>query len=135
MEEFIRDILYILITGCAVAVTKYVVDFINNKINEVQINTEISEYEQLNKYINIAQEIISKSVLTVQQTYVDSLKSSNSFTKEAQEEAKRKAIEMAKSMITEESKNAIIIIYSDFDAFVNSTIESLVKQNKVNEIK
>lgn len=130
MENIIRDILYIILTGCGVAVAKYIVDFVNKKINEAQINTEIKEYEKLNKYIDSAQEVISKAVLTVSQTFVDSLKQSECFTKEAQEEAKQKAIDMAKQMITEESKNAIVVLYGDFNLYLDSTIESFVKQNK-----
>ena len=39
-------------------------------------------------------------------------------------------IDMAKKMITEETKNAIIQVYGDFDVFLNSCIESMVKENK-----
>jgi hypothetical protein len=131
MSEILRDILYIIISGCGVAVTKYIVDLVNKKVNEAQVNTEIKEYEKLNKYVDMAQDAIEKAVLTTAQTYVDSLKNSNGFTKEAQEEAKNKAIEIAKQMITEESKEAIIILYGDFNVYLDSTLESLVKQNKV----
>lgn len=130
MEEVIRDILYILITGCGIAITKYIVDLVNKKINEIQVNTQISEYDQLNKYIDNAQDAISRVVLTLSQTVVDGLKKNNSFTKEAQEQVKQEAIDMAKKLITEEAKNAIIQVYGDFDVFLNSCIESMVKENK-----
>lgn len=130
MEDILRDLLYILITGCGVAVTTYLVNLLNNKINEIQVNTKISEYDQLNKYIDNAQDAIARVVLTLSQTVVDGLKKNNSFTKEAQEEVKQQAIDMAKKMITEEAKNAIIQVYGDFDVFLNSCIESMVKENK-----
>ena len=130
MEEVIRDILYILITGCGIAITKYIVDLVNKKINEIQVNTQISEYDQLNKYIDNAQDAIARVVLTLSQTVVDGLKKNNSFTKEAQEEVKQQAIDMAKKMITEETKNAIVEVYGDFEVFLDSCIESMVKENK-----
>lgn len=130
MRDILYNMMYIIITGCGVAVAKYIVDFINKKINEIQVNTEISKYDKLNKYVDDAQDAIAKAVLTVSQVYVDSLKNSNSFTPEAQKEAKNKAIEIAKELITEETKNAILTLYKDYDAFLDATIEAFVKQNK-----
>lgn len=130
MRDILYNMMYIIITGCGVAVAKYVVDLINKKINEIQVNTEISKYDKLNKYVDDAQDAIAKAVLTVSQVYVDSLKNSNSFTPEAQKEAKNKAIEIAKELITEEAKNAILTLYKDYDAFLDATIEAFVKQNK-----
>lgn len=130
MRDILYNMMYIIITGCGVAIAKYIVDLINKKINEIQINTEISKYDKLNKYVDDAQDAIAKAVLTVSQVYVDSLKNSNSFTPEAQKEAKNKAIEIAKELITEDSKNAILVLYKDYDAFLDATIEAFVKQNK-----
>ena len=130
MNQILLNILYIFITGCGVAITTYVVNLINKKINEIQVNTQISEYEQLNKYIDNAQDAIARIVLTLSQTVVDGLKASGNFTKEAQEQVKQQAIEMAKKMITDETKNAIIQVYDDLDEFLNVSIESLVRENK-----
>ena len=130
MNQILLNILYIFITGCGVALTTYVVNLINKKINEIQVNTQISEYEQLNKYIDNAQDAIARIVLTLSQTVVDGLKASGNFTKEAQEQVKQQAIEMAKKMINDETKNAIIQVYDDLDEFLNVSIESLVRENK-----
>ena len=130
MSQILLNILYIFITGCGVAITTYVVNLINKKINEIQVNTQISEYEQLNKYIDNAQDAIARIVLTLSQTVVDGLKASGNFTKEAQQQVKQQAIEMAKKMITDETKNAIIQVYDDLDEFLNVSIESLVRENK-----
>ena len=130
MKDIILDIMYILITGVGIVLTKYVIDLLNSKINEAQSNTKIADYDVLNKYIDSAQEIISNIVLSVSQTYVDSLKASGRFDVESQTIAKNKAVELAKNMITEESKNAIIILYGDFDAYIDNIIESCVKKNK-----
>ena len=130
MNQILLNILYIFITGCGVALTTYVVNLINKKINEIQVNTQISEYEQLNKYIDNVQDAIARIVLTLSQTVVDGLKASGNFTKEAQEQVKQQVIEMAKQMITEEAKKAIIQVYGDVDEFLNTSIESLVRENK-----
>lgn len=130
MGEILRDILYIVISGCGIALAKYLVDFINEKINSLQVDTDIKEHDQLNKYIDDAQKVISNIVLSISQTYVETLKSKGEFTPEAQKEAKEKAMTLAEDMISEESKNAIIIVYNDFDKYLDAAVESLVNQNK-----
>lgn len=130
MKNVLENICYILISGCGIALARYLCVLVNKKVDELQVNTEIKEHEKLNQYINSAQEAISNAVLTVTQTYVESLKKSGNFTKEAQIEAKNRATTIAKELITEECKNAIIIVYADFDKFLDSTIESLVQLNK-----
>lgn len=130
MENILRDVLYIILSGCGVAIAKYIVNLINKKVDEAQINTEIKEHEKLNGYVDDAQEAIKRAVISTTQTYVESLKNSGSFSKEAQEEAKNKAMEVAKQLITEESRNAIIVLYGDFDIFLDSTLEMIVNKNK-----
>ena len=129
--DIVRDILYILITGCGVAVAKYLVGFINKQIDKTQVDTDIKNNEKLNQYVDSAQKVISNVVLTMNQTMVDSLKNSGKFDKTAQEEAKNKAVEMAKQLISEESKKAIIILYNDFDVYLNTALESAVNANKI----
>lgn len=131
MQNVLENICYIIITGCSIALARYIVSLINKKVDEIQIGTEIQNYDKLNKYVDSAQKAISNVVLSVSQVYVDSLKAQGSFTKEAQTAAKKKAIETAKSLITEESKNAIIILYGDFDSYLDSFIEAVVRENKI----
>ena len=130
MNNVIADICYIIITSCSIAIVKYILGLINKRIDETQVNIEIKEKEKLNQYVDSAQDVISNVVLTVNQTIVDSLKASGKFDKTAQEEAKNKAIETAKALISEESKNAIILLYNDFDVFLDANIEALVSANK-----
>lgn len=130
MKDVLLNLIYIVITGTAVTIAKYVVSLVNKKINEIQISTEIKEYEKLNQYIDSAQEAISNAVLTVTQTYVETLKKNQKFDEAAQIEAKDRAVAIAKDLITEECRNAIIVVYADFDEFLDSAIESLVQLNK-----
>ena len=133
MEDLIRNIIYIILTGAGVAIVKEILIFINKKIDEIQAHTDVINYQKINQYVDKAQEIINNAVLTVSQTYVDTLKRNGNFDEASQEEAKNKAIEIANKLITEESKKAIIILYDDFDTYLDSMIESIVKQNKIVE--
>lgn len=131
MQNVLENICYIIITGCGIALARYICLVVNKKVDEIQVNTEIKNNEKLNQYVDLAQDAISNAVLSVSQVYVDSLKASGAFTKEAQTEAKEKAVERAKSLITEESKKAIIILYGDFDSYLDSMIEAVVRASKI----
>lgn len=131
MQNVLENICYIIISGCGIALARYIVSLINKKVDEIQVTTDLKENEKLNQYVDLAQNAISNAVLSVSQVYVDSLKANGSFTKEAQAEAKEKAVERAKTLITEESKNAIIILYGDFDSYLDSMIEAVVRASKI----
>lgn len=130
MNEALQNILYVLITGVGLVIVKEILRLLNKKVDEAQANSELIKNETLNSYIDHVQRIINDVVLSVSQVYVDELKKHGEFTPDAQLEAKNKAIEMAKNLITEESKNIIILVYGDFDAYLNTMIESLVAQHK-----
>ena len=130
MTELIQNILYILITSSGILLIKCLMAFINAKIDEIQKEKNLDEKEQLNKYVDMVQQIVTNVVLSVSQTLVDSLKSSGSFNEEAQQKAKEMAIDMAKQLITQEARNAIEVLYGDFDVYLDVLIEAMVKQSK-----
>ena len=130
MTELIQNILYILITASGVLLIKCLMNFINSKIDELQIEKEIKDNELLNQYIDTAQQVVYDVVLMVTQTYVENLKQHGNFTKEAQKHAKEMALETAKALISEEAKNAIIVVYGDLDLYLSNLLESIVNQNK-----
>ena len=127
IKEFIHELLYIVATGILPILAVYIVSLLKVKIKEQTVQLED---EQLEKYINSATNVISQVVLEVNQTFVDSLKKSGKFTVESATEAKNLAVEKCKQLISENSKNAIEIMYNDFELYLNSKIEELVRENK-----
>lgn len=130
MRDVLFNIFCIIISGCGIALAKYLCALINKKIDEAQKNIELDEGLKVDSYIDKAQDAIETAVLQTMQTYVDTLKKQNKFDKEAQEEAKNKALEIAKKLISEESKDAIILLYNDFDLYVEANLEKFVNTNK-----
>lgn len=130
VKQNIQEILYLIITGIVPLLITYGIIFLKVKIKEQEKKLE---NDQLIKYIDAATDAISKAVLTVSQTYVDTLKKEGKFDAEAQKTAKQMAIDKAKTLITAESKAAIETLYTDFEAYLNDAIESLVKENKDNK--
>lgn len=127
MKDILVKLLYILVTGCGTAVTTFLCVLLKSKISELSSKIKNSK---LTKYINAATEVVTKAVLDVSQTYVDALKNTGEFTKEAQIIAKEKAIDIATKLITEDGKKAVEEIYGDFSIWLSTTIESNVKKNK-----
>ena len=130
--QVLQNMLYVAITGFGVLLVRELLNFIGEKVDEIQANKKIKDNELLNQYIDTVQQIVYDVVLTVSQTYVDSLKDSQSFDEQAQKQAKQMAITTAKSLISYEAQEAIIKVYGNMDLYISNLIESMVKQSKTN---
>lgn len=130
LTNLLTGILFVVIVGAGVSIVEKILELTNAKIDKVQEETKLKENELLNSYIDSAQKVITKAVITVSQTYVDSLKKSGNFDKEAQTKAKKYATEIANNLISTEGKKAIKTIYKDYDSYVDSVIESACKLSK-----
>lgn len=133
-KEFIQQLLYLVATGVLPILTLYIVTLLKVKIKEQTALLDGEEYAQLKEYINVATDVIGQVVIEVNQTFVDKLKVSGAFTEEAMIEAKNLAVEKCKELISENSKKAIETVYNDFETYLNSKIEELVRVNKL-EVK
>jgi len=130
LKDILSIVIYTVITGAGVIVVKKVLDFVNTKIDEVQTNTQLSKYDSLNKIIDQVQSVVTTAVQATNQTFVDDLKKAKKFTKESATEAKNKAFETAKKLITEEAANAIEQVYGNVDVYLDNLIEDTVKALK-----
>lgn len=127
-NKLLMDIMFTVITIILPLITKYVVAFINTKIAEHTVNMED---ENMKKYIQAATDAVTLAVVTVQQTYTDSMKMSGKFDKEAANVAKQLAVEKANSIITTESKKYIEMLYGDFQSWIDQSVEAMVRQTKL----
>ena len=88
MGEEINIYVKTLLEGIAVPgvifLTQIIVRFVTTYMNKLK---EQQKNEELNKYFDIVQDAIVKSVLTTNQVFVDNLKGQNLFYEEAQNEA------------------------------------------------
>ena len=124
--EMLNYILYVVLTVILPVIAKYTVDFIKTKIKESNIVEEATKNENISNLVKDALSDVIDSVLYVNQTFVETLKTKNEFTPEAWEEAKKKAYNAAIETISEESKNAVIMMYGSFDKWLQLKIESSV---------
>ena len=96
------------------------VNFLNSKINNAKIE----------KYITFAGQVVESVVKETSQTYVNSLKESGKFDKEAQELAFKKSYDTALKLLTKDTLEAIKLVYGDVSTWLTSKIEATVLENK-----
>ncbi len=84
--ELLNYILYIVLTMILPVVATYVVNLIKAKINESNIIADATQNENTAKIIEHALSDVMDAVLYINQIYVDALKSSGKFDKDAQKE-------------------------------------------------
>lgn len=129
-SEMINYVLYVVLTVILPVVAKYAVDLIKTKIKESNIIADATKNEDLSKIIEGALSDVMDAVLYINQVYVDSLKSSGKFDKEAQQEAFNRAYKEALNMISDEAKKVIEQLYGSFDKWLKLKIESSVNMAK-----
>lgn len=123
MEITLNEVLYTLITCALMVVVKFGVQLIRTKTSQIK-------NEELQGVIDGIGDI----VIMVSQTFVDSLKESGNFDKEAQ----AKAFDMAKTAalngMSESMKKYIDKYCGGLDEWLRIQIEAWVKKNKLEEV-
>lgn len=125
--QIITDIFLVVIIPLIGILVKCLVSYINKAAAAALNKTQDATAE---KYIVMATNAVTQAVEYVAQTYVDTLKASGTFTKEAQLEAFRKAKDRALEILSEDAKNALNGIYGDFGVWLETKIEQACRQLK-----
>ena len=126
-QELIQTILFVMATAIMPVVVKYVVAYLQTK-SDILIDS--FENETLREYADDAIECVLNAVIAVNQTFVESLKNSGSFTESSQREAFNKAKQLVLSLISDNSKKAIEKLYGDFNTWLENQIEVCVNEAK-----
>ena len=126
-KELVSTIIQTVLIPLLIALTGFLVKWINAKANEAKNKINDDKYYL---YIDILQELVTKTVITVNQTYVDELKKENAFTKEAQIEAFNKVYETVLTSLSEDVYTYLEQIIGNLDDYLTVLIESAVKTQK-----
>lgn len=105
----------------------YLVALLKRETSKIE---EQIDNETAAKYIEMANDAISASVLYVSQVYVETLKKQNAFTKEAQIEAFNMAKERVLDILSDTCVNALNEIYGDLDKYMQAKIEEVIYESK-----
>lgn len=126
-QETLNTLMSMVILPLLLALSGFAVAWLRKKTQEITANIKDST---VRKYVDLASDAVTKAVQTTFQTYVDTLKAQGKFDKEAQLTALQKAKDTATALITDEAKRVIAEAYGDFDKWLASTIETLVREDK-----
>ena len=125
--EFIKDLLYILITAAVPVLTTYVCKFLYSKWTEGKAKIE---NETISSTLDSVVTMVLDVVESVNQTFVDELKKEGKFTAESAKEAFNKSKETALKMLSNDAADIITMVYGDIDVYLDTLIEATVKQLK-----
>lgn len=123
MEITLNEVLYTLITCALMIVVRFGVQLIRTKTVEIK-NAEVQQMI----------DNIGDIVIMVSQTFVDSLKESGNFDKEAQAKAFNMAKTAALNSMSDSMKKYIDKYCGGLDEWLRIQIEAWVKKNKIEEI-
>lgn len=126
-QETLNTLMSMVILPLLLALSGFAVAWLRKKTQEIAANINDAT---VRKYVDLASDAVTKAVQTTFQTYVDALKAQGKFDKEAQLTALQKAKDTATALITDEAKRVIAEAYGDFDKWLASTIETLVREDK-----
>ena len=87
------------------------------------INTKIKN-EKARALLNSATTVVSNVVKATYQTYVESIKGTDAWTKAAQEKALQDAVTSARSQLSEEVEKYISENFGDVETWIKSLVET-----------
>lgn len=122
LDELRPFIVLVITAGVA-----YLVALLRKKTSQIQ---QQIDNQNASKYMSMASDAVAQAVTYTAQTFVDTLKSENAFTKEKQLEAFNKAKDKALEILGDTAVEALGEIYGDFDLWLNTKIEQVCREIK-----
>lgn len=120
MPQEILDIILsavsILVTGLVSWGVGLLINLINSKIKDQKVAAHLAKITQ----------IITDAVMNVFQSFVDTLKKNGKFDKDAQLEAKERAISIVMNQLTPELKDYITSNYGDLRDWISNKVEAVI---------
>lgn len=105
----------------------YLVALLRKKTAQIQ---QQIDNDNADKYIGMACEAVAQAVTYTAQTFVDTLKSEDAFTKEKQLEAFKMARDTALNILGETAVLALEEIYGDLYTWLDTKIEQVCREIK-----
>lgn len=127
MPDIVIQIIEVCIIPLFGILTKYLIDFLTAKRDELnsKTNNEIAK-----KYTDMIYQTVVDCVIATNQTYVDSLKKSGSFDEAAQKEAFNRTMNAVLAILGDDAKDYIQQATGDLNTYLTQLIESEVNKHK-----
>ena len=127
MPEIVIQIIQVCVIPLLVILTKFLVDFLSAKRDELNSKTD-SEIAQ--KYTNMIYQTVVDCVIATNQTFVESLKKSGSFDEAAQKEAFNRTMSAVMAILSDDAKEYIAEATGDLNTYLTQLIEAEVNKRK-----
>ncbi|MCD8308868.1 MAG: hypothetical protein LUD19_03355 [Clostridia bacterium] len=127
LSQALLTILQAVIIAVIPVATTYLCQFLKSKQEEAESATNNTTVKAL---LAEAVDAVCTAVTSTNQTYVDTLKKSGTFTLENQQEAFQKSYETAIAIMSQETKDFIASAYGSLSEWLTAQIEAQVKTQK-----
>ena len=127
MPEIVIQIIQVCVIPLLGILTKYLVDYLTAKRNEINSKTD---NETAQKYTNMIYQTVVDCVIATNQTYVDSLKKSGSFDEAAQKEAFNRTMNAIMTILSDDATEYITEATGDLNTYLTQLIEAEVNKRK-----
>ena len=129
-SENINTIINIIIIPLLAYLTKYVVSCLKAKKDAVS-NSDKTDNE---KYLLLrVYDIVVQCIECTNQTYADALREQSKFDIEAQKIALQKTTSAVLEILSDEMTSELNKLVGNVEVYLNTLIESIIKQNKQNK--
>ncbi len=128
MKELYREFLLSLVTLVATGIGTFLIQLLSAKIKAIINTTEDTKKQRFLTWVN--DELIVKCINTTTQTFVEELKSSNSFDKASQEKAMQKTVDAVITLLTDTNKQLLEEYVGDTNAWITMCVENFIQKSK-----
>ena len=125
--DFVIQLIAVLLLPCVGLLMMQGVQYLKQKCSQMQDDAGAHKYQV---YIDSALDAITKSVLMVNQTFVEALKSKGEFDADSQTVAFKKACQAAITLIGAEAVEFLEDKMDNFQLWLEVQIEASVNKNK-----
>ena len=127
MNTFIVELLRAIATAAIPVCAAYLIQYLRRKSEQIIAQTDNMT---IKAFLADATDAVSTAVTYTSQTFVDALKKEGKFDKDKQQQALKKSLDKAISLLSESAKKALEDIYGDLAAYLTSKIEAEVRSQK-----
>lgn len=126
--ELVQQIFTICVIPLLGILTKFLVDFIKVKSEEIlgKVDNDLAD-----KYIKMLTETITDCVIATNQTYVNSLKEQGKFDLEAQKVAFEMTCNSVLAILSDDAKEYLTNVFGDLEVYIKNKIEVSVNENRL----
>lgn len=125
--DFLIQLIEVLVLPCLGLLMLQGVQYLKLKRSQMEEDADNQKYQA---YYDSALEAITKSVVMVNQTFVDALKNKGEFDADAQKVAFHKACENALTLMGDEAAAFLENAMKDFDLWLEVQVEASVNEHK-----